>query len=1283
MAHLVTELDEVDQRTRLAALAARSDVGQLAIPLEVWACRPATPLTLVASLYDLAVAEGCTEAVELLTRNGFHRRVLERPDGQTLLGKLADDLRTWLEEPMWEAAVPSSSEGLSPSMDVDDLERWAAARGLRGVLDAPARRVLKDSMAGRAETWLWFEGARGVSVRKVIIARTARSRAWPSRTAAPLPAQEAAIEYMGQLADIAAVGIREEAELAHRTLPPPITPQLTRLRDKLVIERERLREWTYPRPHTTIDGRLVLDPEASTLTWIEHGKLWCSAKPRHEVTIPLATGRLTPSCSCSGRNQGRCPVALAAIDAAIDAVTSATRQVMARRIDRVLTEVTSEGGTWLPSSPSLPAVEAPPDLGRLGWRVQTDPVFGLHIEPVVIDDAGRPTRVSPRLVRLHPDGCPLPADLRAVEQLLPGTAWLDGSSPLLDRGAVHRAVAALVGHPRVITDDGVGNVRELVVERHELALHWSLRDDGGVDVAATLGSLNLDPEHLSQLAARRSASGLMVSIDINAGLCTVTPVAQGALRLLGMLGRQQLSQAGAGDALLARLPAFSRLIPVHLDPSLRGIEATADSSPIVRLEVLSGGSLRVQVRVRPLPRGQVLVPGQGPQEVFGREDEVRLYAARNLEEEEELASSAVPELPEDAVNQGWEDTLSEPDAALSLVERLQGSEIPVEWTGEVQHRVVGSAGLGSLRVAVRSLGDWLGVGEVGPGRFGLDGELTVDGRRVPLSALFAAVRDGRQYVQTDQEGWVRLEQGLLDGLTRAAAGLYGDGDDLQVTPVHAAAFVGLAQGGATLEAPEPFLRLLEDVKRAMTLEPEPPDEFTGDLRDYQREGFRWMVRLSAWTDGGVLADDMGLGKTIQALCLLLFRKHLGPTLVVAPTSVGFNWLREAEKFAPTLEVELYRGQERRSLLDEVGPGQVYVTSYELLLRDQDLLSSVEWGTLVFDEAQAIKNPRARRSLAAASLTAGFRIALTGTPIENRLGELWSVFRALNPGLLGTAEQFRQRFALPVERDRDAGRQGALSALIRPFVLRRVKEEVAKELPPRTEVEVSVTLTPPERELYESLRMAAVSELSASRVGPSQRRLQALTALTRLRQAACHPRLVDEASTVSSSKLRRLRELVTELREEGHRALIFSQFVRHLALVRQVLEDDKIPYRYLDGSTPERARRREVDAFQDGEGDVFLISLRAGGTGLNLTAATYVIHLDPWWNPAVEDQATDRTHRIGQTQPVTVYRLVARGTIEESILALHDHKRSLVAGVLAGTAQGASLGVDEIMELLGA
>lgn len=1260
----------------LRVLAERPDADNLALPLEVWACRPATPLGLVAAVYDLAVSEGCTNVRELLTRAGFQRRLLTLPDGEALTRRLADDLEAWLDEPDWEVAPPSHTDGLHPSMDAGELERWADARGLRGVLDAPARRVLHDALAGKAETWLWFEGARGVSLRKVLTAETARSRAWPSRTRAPLPAQEAAVQVLGELAQEAELGMREEADRGRRSGAEPATERLAVLHERLVAQRERIRAWVAPRPSAAIDGNLVLDPEAGTLSWIERGSPWCTAKPRQEVVIPLGETP-EPGCDCPGKAGGRCPVALSAVDATLDAITNPDRRVMARRIDRVLGETTPSGAGGPTSHP-----EPPPDLSTLGWRLRPDPVFGLRLEPATFENPEAPRPLSLRQVRLHADRCPLPADRRAAERLLPGIPALETRGALVDRAAVHRAVSALEGHPRVVTDDGFGGWTRLSVERRELALRWSLRDDAGVDVQATLGDLTLEPERLATLATIRAAGGLMVSVEPGEGVCVVTPVAPGALRLLGMLGRQRLDQAGGSDALLARLPAFSRLLPVQLDPALRGEEREAGTDPVVRLEVLPGGSLRAQVRVRPLEGGQVLVPGQGPLEVYGGSPEGRVFARRDLDEEEERAAEAAPELPAEAVDQGWEATLDDPDVALTLVERLQESETRVEWTGEVRHRVVGAAGLRSLRVAVRSLGDWLGASEIGAGRFGLEGELTVGGRKVPLSALFAAVRDGRRFVQTDDQGWVRLEQGLLDGLTRAAAGLHMDGEELTVTPVHAAAFVGLGEAGATLEAPDSFLRMLDDVRGAMEMQPELPDGFEGELRDYQLEGYQWMVRLAAWTDGGCLADDMGLGKTIQALALLLRRAPEGPSLVVAPTSVGFNWLREAERFAPGLNAQLYRGLERASLLDEVGPGDVFVTSYELLLRDQDLLGSIRWGTLVLDEAQAIKNPRARRSIAAAGLDAGFRIALTGTPIENRLGELWSVFRALNPGLLGTAEQFRQRFALPVERDRDAARQGALSALIRPFVLRRVKEEVAKELPPRTEVEVPVRLSKEERELYEGLRMAAVSELASSVVGPAQRRLQALAALTRLRQAACHPRLVDEASKVESSKLERLRELVEELREEGHRALIFSQFVRHLALVKEVLDQDGVTYRYLDGSTPERARRREVDAFQDGEGDVFLISLRAGGTGLNLTAATYVIHLDPWWNPSVEDQATDRTHRIGQTQPVTVYRLVAQGTIEESILALHDHKRSLVAGVLAGTSDGATLGLEEILELLG-
>jgi len=315
-----------------------------------------------------------------------------------------------------------------------------------------------------------------------------------------------------------------------------------------------------------------------------------------------------------------------------------------------------------------------------------------------------------------------------------------------------------------------------------------------------------------------------------------------------------------------------------------------------------------------------------------------------------------------------------------------------------------------------------------------------------------------------------------------------------------------------------------------------------------------------------------------------------------------------------------------------------------------------------------------------ALTADFRLALTGTPVENGLSELWSLYRAVFPGLLGSWDSFRARFAGPIQRGEVLPRQ-VLARLLRPFLLRRTKAEVLEELPAKTELVELVTLSPQERELYEDARLAAVSKLAK---GPgSKQRFAILAAITRLRQLACHPRLGEANSPVPSSKLARLMELLATLKSEGHRALVFSQFTGHLALVREALVGAGFSHLYLDGQTPERERQRRVEQFQAGEGDLFLISLKAGGTGLNLTGADYVIHLDPWWNPAVEDQASDRAHRMGQQRPVTVLRLVSQGTLEETILALHAEKRGLVDSVLAGTDAAGTLSPEELMEFLGA
>ena len=365
----------------------------------------------------------------------------------------------------------------------------------------------------------------------------------------------------------------------------------------------------------------------------------------------------------------------------------------------------------------------------------------------------------------------------------------------------------------------------------------------------------------------------------------------------------------------------------------------------------------------------------------------------------------------------------------------------------------------------------------------------------------------------------------------------------------------------------------------------------------------------------------------------------------------------------------------------LGPRDVLVCSYGLLHQEAELLGGRAWQMAVLDEAQAIKNAGTKRAQASLALQAGFRLALSGTPVENDLDELWSLFSFVNPGLLGSREGFQKRFAIPIERDRDAHARQALRSLIRPFLLRRTKAAVLSELPPRTEQTMEVEMGEAERALYEAMRQRALETIAALDAPQGKRKIHILAEITRLRRACCNPALIDPAAGVPSGKLDAFLDLVDDLVRNRHRALVFSQFVGHLALVRTALDARGIRYEYLDGSTPSAERERRVTAFQAGGAELFLISLRAGGTGLNLTAADYVVHLDPWWNPAVEDQASDRAHRIGQERPVTIYRLIMQDSIEERIVRLHRDKRDLASELLEGAETSARLSEEELLDLI--
>ena len=560
-----------------------------------------------------------------------------------------------------------------------------------------------------------------------------------------------------------------------------------------------------------------------------------------------------------------------------------------------------------------------------------------------------------------------------------------------------------------------------------------------------------------------------------------------------------------------------------------------------------------------------------------------------------------------------------------------------------------------------------------------------EGVAVSQEELGRCLAEGRRYVRLADGSFARLDaQKVRDVLLRQAEILATGGGQGGKLPLSQAGRVQelldhVGKSVVTDTTRELFgkLKNIDEIKGTKK-----PRNLKASLRPYQEQGFHWLWFLYEIGAGGVLADDMGLGKTVQTLALLLAVKAADEkadngrpfkALIVAPTSVVTNWLREMDKFAPSLRHALWHGGDRKEREDELKDADVVVTSYALLRRDEELLAKLDLRYAILDEAQQIKNPASATSRAAKRLKADRRLALSGTPIENRLSEIWSIFDYVSPGLLGPLDKFEERYSRPI----DAGDQKAaarLRATIHPFILRRTKSEVARDLPEKIETDQFCELTGEQAALYAAVLKEVRAQVmgEVERQGLARSHIQILAGLTRLRQAACDPRLLGlprEFVDEDSGKLVALRELIQTCVDGGHKVLVFSQFVSMLTIIRRAMTEDGVPYEYLDGSTKDRAER--VENFQRDSGPpVFLISLKAGGSGLNLTAADTVIHFDPWWNPAVEDQATDRAHRIGQTKVVTTYRLLAKGTIEEKILELGGKKRELVGAVLSEDAGGA-------------
>jgi len=824
-----------------------------------------------------------------------------------------------------------------------------------------------------------------------------------------------------------------------------------------------------------------------------------------------------------------------------------------------------------------------------------------------------------------------------------------------------RGPLALIGHPRVF--DATAPTRQVEVIGYPAEL--VVREDG---------------DRL-QIALSHTADAPRAFVEMETPTrWRVVEVTKALVELGAILGPKGLEAPKAGrERVIALVKTNNPRLPVRSE--LAGVAnevAIGDTRPVLQIAP-EDGAFVIRAFVRPLGEtGSTYLPGVGAASVLAPSGDTHIRINRDLAAEKsalEAVAAACPAL------EAWRDSdhgwrIESLDAALEALQQLHEIEtsLSLEWPKGAAIKPTRNVGARAVSLNIASGRDWFDV----KGQVRVDEDLVLD--MADVLARLGAAR-GR-FVALDDGRYLALTEDLKRRLDAFAAVTETAKGGRRIGVAGAGVVDELVSVAGDVKSDKRWTELAEKFAAAQIYQPELPPGLAADLRDYQRQGFDWMARLSQLGLGACLADDMGLGKTLQTLALLLSDAPKGPSLVVAPTSVCHNWALEAARFAPSLRVQmLAAAPDRAALVEGLGPSDVLVASYGLLHTEADLLASRRFAVAVFDEAQNLKNAGTRRAQASKRIDAEFRLALSGTPVENRLDELWSLYDTVLPGLLGSQESFQRRFSGPIEKGQSSHARQALKALVRPYLLRRTKAAVLTELPPRTEIALEIEPGEEERAFYEAVRRKALESLAAPAPAGGQKQVRILAEITRLRRAACNPALIDPSAGLESAKLTALLDLTAELIANRHRALVFSQFTGHLDLVEAALRAKGIPLQRLDGSTSAKERAKRVDAFQAGEGDLFLISLKAGGVGLNLTGADYVIHLDPWWNPAVEDQATDRAHRIGQTRPVTVYRLVLKNSIEQQILALHDSKRALSADFLDGAEGAAALSEDELMALI--
>jgi superfamily II DNA or RNA helicase len=1182
------------------------------------------------------------------------------------LRDLASDPRflSWVEETCTAREIAALTAGLSrllgASHDVgpDDPERlarltplpreegplraWAARYGVSKELEEPAFEVLSDPEG--APGYLVFEcllpDPEDVLEREHLLDDEAR--------------EEAARYLMRKARERGSLAVREALwrERPAGALRPLIERLVALIGEATAVELARLK-FTPRRP-------VALDAQ----TGVARGALKSSlSAPQIEVSVQLAGyEQRALHSSCSECDAQSCLHVRALAGRLLDACLSSDDRLHGE-LARFVTRPSWQLFFTRAQAPEVRTEEAPSQLSfvlrsageRLSVGVRKSSGAG----------RGRLIAPSPLLSRGEVND-----EDRAVVELLAARSRTLSPGYLAADSALLRALGA---HPRVTLEDG----STLLVVEDTLEVRALEQADGlALDVFLQGQPLARGP--------RERGIDYVTHLDGAAGYLRFAPLTPSIRRLLEALASYHGVLPKESFPELARyLSSLDKVARVVRPPALLGFESPAPRRFLLRITPLPDEGVEIALWMRPFALSGLWPPGLGPELVQGVSDGATMHARRDLSWEKESAETLLAELgcAEMLRVAPFRYRVEATQDALLLLTRLSRlhDRVELEWAERARKlEVAGQIRAGDLKVDLFKRGAF----------FFPEGQAQSGEARVAFGELLTAARQNERFVRIAEGSFVEIESALFARLQEAQLCVL---DVPRVPKLSSAASVfwlerlGDVTAGGDAESRD---ALAAAARHREPIEVALPAALDAQLRSYQREGVRFLLGLARWAPGACLLDEMGLGKTIQSIALLVARNELGAAIVVSPTSLVDNWQRELARFAPELRALVYRGKERRAQLAELAPGTVLIVSYELLLRDREQFEGLSFTTQIVDEAQVVKNARTLKARALASLDVAFRVALTGTPVENRLADLWSLFHCVAPGLLGSWPRFRARFAVPIERYDNRERAAALKALVAPFLLRREKQQVLPELPARTEVVQLVALSAGERALYDAALSDARRAIGRHKRDDPRRRLHILAELTRLRQLACHPRLViADASLRHSSKLSALLALLDDVLPRGQRVLIFSQFVAHLALVREALVGRTIPEQaassacaeprasistraprpvralWLDGSTPGGERAQLVARFQAGEAELFLISLKAGGTGLNLTAADYVVHLDPWWNPMAQDQASDRAHRIGQTRPVTIVKLVSENTIEERVLALHEHKRRLAATIV--------------------